>query len=318
VRVISAAEIDAVLTFERLVEALREAFAAKLVAPPRHHHAIDRGAETATLLLMPAWTGAGKASYLATKLATVFPGNAERGHPSVYATTLLMDGSTGEPLAAMDGTHLTLWRTAAASALAASYLARQDASHMLMVGAGALAPFLIKAHATVRPIREIAIWNRDGARARKLAAELSAKRPQKLTAVDNLESAVRQADIISCATMTRTPLIRGAWLKPGAHIDLVGAFNLEMREADDEALQRARVFIDTPAALKEGGDVAVALRDGAIKASQVRGDLEALVAGRVKGRVTGSDITLFKSIGAAIEDLAAAVSVWEAASSETG
>jgi alanine dehydrogenase len=318
VRVISAAEIDAVLTFERLVEALKEAFAAKLTAPPRHHHVIARGAETATLLLMPAWTGAGKASYLATKLATVFPGNAERGHPSVYATTLLMDGTTGEPLAAIDGTHLTLWRTAAASALAASYLARQDAARLLMVGAGALAPFLTKAHATVRPIREIAIWNRDGARARKLAAELSANRPQELTVVDNLESAARQADIISCATMTRTPLIRGAWLKPGAHLDLVGAFNLEMREADDEALHRASVFTDTPAALKEGGDVAVALRDGGIKPSHVLGDLEALVTGRVRGRNAASDITLFKSIGAAIEDLAAAVAVWEAVSSATG
>jgi alanine dehydrogenase len=245
------------LTFEELIGALRKAFAANLVAPARHHHAIERPAETATLLLMPAWTGPGEASYLATKLASVFSGNAARGHPSVYATTLLMDGTTGEPLAAMDGTHLTLWRTAATSALAASYLARQDASRLLMVGAGALTPFLVRAHATIRPISEVAIWNRDAARARHLAAQLSAKAAQ-IAAVDDLEAAARQADIISCATMTRTPLIRGAWLKPGVHLDLVGAYNLDMREADDEALRGARVFIDTRAALQEGATASAA------------------------------------------------------------
>jgi alanine dehydrogenase len=149
VRVISAAEIDAVLTFERLVEVLRQAFATNLVAPPRHHHAIKRGTERATLLLMPAWTGGAEATYLATKLVTVIPGNVERGHRSVYATTLLMDGSTGEPLAAMDGTRS---HTVAASALAEGYIACDNTARLLMVGAGALAPFLIRAHATIRPI----------------------------------------------------------------------------------------------------------------------------------------------------------------------
>jgi ornithine cyclodeaminase/alanine dehydrogenase-like protein (mu-crystallin family) len=136
--------------------------------------------------------------------------------------------------------------------------------------------------------------------------------------VDDLERSARQADIISCATMTRTPLIRGAWLKAGGHVDLVGAYNLDMRETDDEVLRRARVFVDTQAALTEGGDVAVALRDGGIEPSHVLGDLAALVAGRVQGRATASDITLVKSIGVAIEDLAAAVAVWEAVSSGKG
>jgi alanine dehydrogenase len=321
-RVVSAEEIDAALSFPALIEALRRAFGAKLEAPERHHHEVARASETATLLLMPAWTGAGeRPSYLATKLATVFPGNAARGRPSVYATTILLDGETGEPLAAMDGTRLTLWRTAAASALAASYAARADASRLLMVGAGALAPFLIRAHGAVRPIREVTIWNHNAARAQEAVERISREAQRKgaheeeaplIRVTDNLEAAARAADIIPCATLSRTPLIRGEWLKEGAHLDLVGAFNLEMREADDEALRRSRLFVDTKAALKEGGDVAVALNQGAIAASHVAGNLASLVRGDVQGRRSPREITAFKSIGAAIEDLAAAVAVWEA------
>jgi ornithine cyclodeaminase/alanine dehydrogenase-like protein (mu-crystallin family) len=267
---------------------------------------------------MPAWTGmADRPSYLATKLATVFPGNAAKGHPSVYATVILLDGETGEPLAAMDGTRLTLWRTAATSALAASYLARPDASRLLMVGAGALAPFLIRAHGTLRKLREIAIWNHNPARAEELAARLEAgasgsgSETPSITVVKDIEAAARHADIISCATLAETPLIRGEWLRRGCHLDLVGAYSLQTREADDEALRRARVFIDTEAALSEGGDVAIALRDRTIAADHVRGELSQLVAGRVEGRGSPADVTLFKSNGAAVEDLAAAVAVWE-------
>lgn len=317
-RVISAEEIDAALSFPVLIEALRRAFTANLEAPERHHHAVARENETATLLLMPAWTGTGeRPSYVATKLATVFPGNAARGRPSVHATTILLDGETGEPLAAMDGTRLTLWRTAAASALAASYLAREDAGRLLMVGAGALAPFLISAHGAVRPIREVMIWNHNASRAEEAVERIAFRNKgggdaPRIRVADDLEAAARAADIVTCATLSRTPLIRGEWLKEGAHLDLVGAFNLEMREADDEALRRARLFIDTKAALREGGDVAVALRDGAIEASHVAGDLASLVRGDTKGRSSSREITAFKSIGAAIEDLAAAVAMWEA------
>ncbi|MBV9566587.1 MAG: ornithine cyclodeaminase family protein [Hyphomicrobiales bacterium] len=317
-RVISAKEIDAALNFPVLIEALRRAFGAKLEAPERHHHEVARANETATLLLMPAWTGVEqRPSYLATKLATVFPGNAKRGRPSVYATTILLDGETGEPLAAMDGTRLTLWRTAASSALAASYLARRDATRMLMVGAGALAPFLIRAHGAIRPVREVTIWNHSAARAKEMADHIRREnghgdKAPLIEVASDLEAAARAADVITCATLSRTPLVKGEWLKEGAHLDLVGAFNLEMREADDAALRRARLFIDTEAALEEGGDVAVALRDGTIQASHVAGDLASLICGSTKGRSSPREITAFKSIGAAIEDLAAAVAVWEA------
>jgi len=310
-RWISAAEIDEALDFPALIDALARAFVGGFAAPKRHHHAIERaGAETATHLLMPAWTtpGAPDGAWIGAKIVNVFPDNGRHGLPAVLGLYVLQSGETGEPLAAMDGTRLTHWRTAAASALAARFLARADARRLLMVGAGALAPFLARAHAAVRPIEEVTVWNYRSAGAEKLAAAL-AGHGWRVHVADDLESAAREADIISCATLSAAPLIAGAWLREGQHLDLVGAFNLEMREADDEALRRARVFVDTDAALAEGGDVALALRSGAIDRAHVLGDLGALCRG-MAGRTGPQQITLFKSVGAALEDLAAAMLVW--------
>jgi ornithine cyclodeaminase len=308
-RVVSAAEIDGALGFPALVDALAEAFRGGIVTPVRHHHEIAREGADATLLLMPAWTGAD--GYLGVKVVSVFPGNGARGLASVLGTYLLMDGATGAPLAALDGTRLTLWRTAAASALAASHLAREDAARMVMVGAGALAPFLIRAHASVRPIRDVALWNHRPEKARALADELAGQ-GLPVRAVTDLAAAVREADLVSCATLSRAPVVRGDWLKPGAHLDLVGAFNLHMREADDAALRRAEIYVDTPAALREGGDVALGLDAGAIDESHVRGSLADLCRGTAPGRSGPEAITLFKSVGTALEDLAAAMAVWRA------
>lgn len=309
-RVIGAAEIDGVLTWLMLVDALAEAFRSEIVAPPRHHHQVERGAaDAATLLLMPAWSGATSGAFLGVKVVSVFPDNGLKGLPSVLGTYLLMDGDTGAPLAALDGTRLTLWRTAAASALAARHLARPDASRMAMVGAGSLAPFLIRAHMSQRPITDVALWNHHPDKAEALTGRLR-QDGLPVTATPDLEAAVRDADLVSCATLSREPLVRGAWLKPGAHLDLVGAFNLNMREADDEALRRASIYVDTPAARTEGGDVALALGAGALREADLRGDLFGLCRGIVRGRLREDEITLFKSIGSAIEDLAAAIAVW--------
>jgi ornithine cyclodeaminase len=225
-------------------------------------------------------------------------------------TYLLMDGDSGEPLAALDGQALTLWRTGAASALAAGWLARKDATRMAMIGAGALAPRLIAAHAAVRPIREVVIWNRTTEAARRLAAALN--RPGlRVSASEDIESAVRGADIVSVATLSSQPLVRGAWLQPGAHLDLVGAFTPKMREADDEAVRRARVYVDTRGgAMKEAGDIVQPLASGVLREADIEGDLFDLVRGGAGGRGSPDEITLFKSVGSAIEDLAAAVLVW--------
>jgi ornithine cyclodeaminase len=310
-KTITAEEIERALTYPALVEALREAFRADITAPVRHHHTVPQPGADATLLLMPAWTS-GEGSFLGCKVVTVFPDNGKASKPAVLGSYLLMSGETGEPLAAMDGTMLTRWRTAAASALASSYLSRDDATHLVMVGAGALAPHLVRAHASVRPIRRVTMWNRTRGHAVQAAFALAVG-GLEVEVTDDLESAVRDADIVSCATLSATPLVRGKWLKKGCHVDLVGGFTPKMREADDDAVKKSRVYVDTRAgALKEAGDITQPLKSGALKKDGVRGDLFELCAGKAKGRTLGNQMTLFKSVGTAIEDLAAAMLVWRA------
>ncbi|MCR4283331.1 MAG: ornithine cyclodeaminase family protein [Bauldia sp.] len=308
-RVVGAAEIDRLLDYPGLIEAIREAFAGTIIAPARHHHRITRPGAEATLLLMPAWHEAAN-GYAGVKIVSVFPDNAARSKPSVTGTYLLLAGDSGEPLAALDGVALTLWRTAATSALASRYLSRTESSRLAMIGAGALAPRLVAAHASVRPIAEVTVWSRTAENARRLAATL--KRPGlSVTASEDLAATVAGADIVSAATLAHEPLIRGAWLKPGTHVDLVGAYTPRMREADDDTIRRARVFVDTRAGMKESGDIAEPLRTGNNADTDIAGDLHDMVRGLADGRRSAAEITLFKSVGNAIEDLAAAVQVWK-------
>ncbi|MET0940704.1 MAG: ornithine cyclodeaminase family protein [Mesorhizobium sp.] len=314
---ISADAVDRALTFDGLVETLRKAFREGAVQPVRHHHTIERpdGAAT-TLLLMPAWTdftaaGASAGGHIGVKVVTVSPDNNEIAKPAVMGLYLLLNGKTGEPQALIDGQRLTQWRTACASALAASYLARQDASRLLIIGAGALSPFLARAHSAVRPIREIRIWNRTFANAERVAATLRDD-GMAAEAVDSLDRALADADIVSSATIATTPLVKGALLKPGAHVDLVGGFAPGMRESDDDAIRRARVYVDTRAgATKEAGDIVQPLASGVLAADDIVADLHELTRGQKPGRGTDDEITLFKSVGAALEDLAAGVEVFK-------
>jgi ornithine cyclodeaminase len=303
-RIIGASEIHAALDFQSLVEALRQAFEVGRSVPLRHHHTVPvPGQPDATLLLMPAWQ---PGRHIGVKLVTVFPGNAGANLPSVMGAYLLMDGRTGQPLALLDGPTLTLRRTAAASALAASYLARPDCERLLMVGTGALAPHLVEAHASVRPLRKVVIWGRTPDKAAHLAERLR-RSPIEATATTDLEGAAREADVISCATLASEPLIHGAWLAPGTHLDLVGGFTPTMREADDEAVRRASVFVDTrEGAATEAGDIVQPLKSGILREEQLAGDLFDLVRGSRPGRRSSEEITLFKSVGTALEDLAAA------------
>jgi ornithine cyclodeaminase/alanine dehydrogenase-like protein (mu-crystallin family) len=309
--------VDAALGYPALVDILAAAFAKGAISPPRHHHAIAlEGKPEATLLLMPAWEASAAGAltagrYMGVKSVTVFPGNADIGKPAVYGTYVLLSAETGEPLAVLDATRLTAWRTGAASALAARHLARPDASRLVMVGAGALAPHLIRAHASVRPIREVAIWNRSAARADELMRALAAVGIAATVTAD-LEGAVRTADIVSTATLSSGPLIKGAWLQPGTHVDCVGAFKPTMRETDDEVVRRARIFVDTRAgAFAEAGDILQPIEAGVIGRDAVIGDLYDLARRTMGGRQRADEITLFKSVGASLEDLAAAIAVFE-------
>lgn len=308
-RIISAAEVEAALDYPSLVERLRQAFRRDIEVPVRHHHDIEMtGASTATLLLMPAWQ-AGR--HIGVKMVTVFPDNGEKSLPAIMGIYVLLDGHTGSPQALIDGPKLTVKRTAAASALAAGYLARNDAERLLMVGTGALAPELIMAHAAVRPICNVLIWGRNPEKAEKLARRMN-RHDFKVDWTDDLEEAARGAHVISCATLSKEPLIRGEWLQPGQHIDLVGAFRPDMRETDDAVMRRARVFVDTRAgATKEGGDIVQAVDSGALSLEDIAGDLFEITRGERSGRRYYDQITLFKSVGTAVEDLAAAQLVCE-------
>lgn len=311
-RVIDQAAIDAALAFPRLVEAIDEILRADVVVPVRHHHPVARPDGEAMCLIMPAWHGAVN-GYLGVKIVNVFPGNAARGLPSVMGAYVLMNGDTGAPLALMDGTRLTLWRTAATSALAARYLSRPEASTHLMVGAGALSPFFLKAMRAVRPITRSIIWNKTRANAEAVAAALAAE-GVVVEVADDLETAVRSADIISTATLSKAPLVQGAWLKPGAHLDLVGAFTPAMRETDDECVLRARLFVDTRGgALKEGGDLVQPIAAGIVSPDQVEADLPELARGAAIRPRQPEDITLYKSTGGAMFDLATAMQIAGAA-----
>lgn len=314
---ISAAEVDRALTFSGLVETLRTAFREGAVQPVRHHHTIERpDGAASTLLLMPAWTdlnaaGTSKDGHIGVKIVTVSPDNNAIGKPAVMGLYLLLDGKTGEPEALIDGQRLTQWRTACASALAASYLAREDASRLLVIGAGALSPFLAKAHSAVRPITSIKIWNRTPVNAEKVAAALRAEGLPAEAAAD-LDVELAEADIVSSATISNEPLVKGALVKPGAHIDLVGGFTPTMREADDAAITRARVYVDTRAgATKEAGDIVQPLASGVLKLGGIIADLHELARGQKKGRERAQEVTLFKSVGAALEDLAAGIAVYK-------
>jgi ornithine cyclodeaminase/alanine dehydrogenase-like protein (mu-crystallin family) len=299
-RVYSSEDVHAALPWPRLADALARAFAEGAEVPVRHAHALGGGD---TLLLMPAWT----AHSLGTKIVTVMPGNAARGVGTVQALYLLFDRSTGEPRALLDGEALTVRRTAAASALAARYLARDDARTLLVVGAGRLAPWMARAHVALRPaIDRVLLWARDPAVRETRAAELR-REGLPAHAVGDLEAAVREADIVSCATTSTTPLVQGAWLRPGTHLDLVGGFRPDMREVDDDAVARSRVVADTLAgALAEAGDLLQPLQRGVIAREHVLGELADLARGTLRGRDSSDDVTLFKSVGAALEDLAAA------------
>jgi ornithine cyclodeaminase len=300
---ISAERVAELAPYGDLVEALRDAFAAEIVTPVRHHHDLS---PVSILLLMPAWSKA----FTGLKTVVAKFDNAAKGLPTITASYLLMDNDTGATVAMLDGTELTRRRTAAASALAAAYLARSEAETLLIVGAGALAPHFARAHAAVRPIRRVLTYNRSLEKAAALARQLT-QDGFAASPVEDLEAAVRSADIVSCVTSSTDAIVMGEWLRPGTHVDLAGAFKPSMREVDGETVARARVFVDTrEGAIAEAGDLIQAAAEGCFSMDRIEGDLFDLCRGRKSGRQSADEITLFKSCGTAIEDLAAAEMVY--------
>ena len=305
---IGAEAVHRALPFDVLIDALADAFAAGCHTPLRTQHALGglgdsaAGATAARLLMMPAWN----AHHLGVKLVNVMPRNRDRGQASVSAVYLLF-GDDGTPRAIIDGAALTARRTAATSALASRLLSRPDARTLLVVGTGELAPFMARAHCAVRPIERVLVWGRRPDAARSVAARLQVELAAAVQAVPELDRAAAAADIISCATTSTAPLVRGAQVRAGSHVDLVGAFTPAMREADDALIAQAEVFVDTRAgALAEAGDLLQPIAAGAFSAERVAAELAELVRGAHPGRSAARAVTVFKSVGTALADLAAA------------
>lgn len=294
---LSAKALDGLFNRKAFHRHLADFLKADLHMPQRTHHDFAGN----TLLMMPAWND----RFLGVKTATVAPGNGALGKPVVHAVYTLFDAQTGEPLLQMDGQRLTALRTAIASALAAKQLARPDARHLLVVGAGALCPELIRAHAFELPIEEVSIWNRNPDRARQVARCFS-EASLRVNVAENLAEAAAQADVISCATPSAEPLLHGSWIRPGTHIDLVGSYRPDLREADDELIRKADVWLDNPAAGVESGDIAVPLKNGVLTNARIKGTLREILSGTCELRQSAEQITVFKSVGYALEDLAAA------------
>ncbi len=298
-RLLDAAATRAALPFARLIPALRDLFAEGCEVPPRHVHQLPG----VTSLLMPAWQPGG---FYGVKVVNVAPGNAARGLPGLHASYLLHDAATGAPLALIDGDVITARRTAAASALAADFLARPDARHLLVVGAGRVAALLPEAYRAVRPIGRVSVWARRPEAAAELAAQWRGLGFDAAPAAD-LAAAVRAADIVSCATLATAPVVHGAWLAPGSHLDLIGSFTPAMREADDDAFRDATIAVDTEESLQKSGELLEPMAHGVFAPADVRATLAALCRGEASGRRSAEERTVFKSVGTALEDLAAAM-----------
>lgn len=302
------------LAFPDVIPALRDAFQAGASVPPRHVHSIESGDARGTSLIMPAWNEQG---YFGVKVINIFPDNTRQGLPGLHAVYTLYSARTGVPLAQVDGDVVTVWRTAGAAALGASYLARPDARVLLIVGSGRIASLLAPAMRAVRPIERVLVWNVRPAGARALAASLAAQ-GFDAQAVEALEPAVRQADIVSCATLSTEPLVRGAWLRPGTHLDLIGSFKPDMKETDPACFDGTEVYVDTDEAPTKSGDLLAAFEAGVLAPAAIRGTLVDLISGRAPGRAAGSQVTVFKAVGSALEDLTLAAMVYEAQSRDAG
>jgi len=302
-----AAAVEAATPYPKLVAAIGNAFRDGGVAPARHSHDIPTSGDgVSTLMLMPSWSDAG---HFGVKLATINPANAARDIPTVNGTYVLFDRETATPKAVFDATALTARRTAAASAFAASKLARDDATSLLMVGTGRLSRCLIEAHASTRNVSTVRVWGRSPEKAAVIAQWARDNITDDAAAVPDLDKACADADIISAATFSTSPLIRGDSLAAGVHVDLVGAYSPQMRETDAAVFQRAdQVWIDTfEGAESEAGDLLAAIKEGVFKLTDVDGDMFKLARSAGAARRDGREITVFKSVGTGLEDLAAAI-----------
>jgi 1-pyrroline-2-carboxylate reductase [NAD(P)H] len=309
-KLISAEQVHASLRYPDFVESLREVFAAPHTMPPRQVMLLDpsSGSHDAFAML-PSWND----EVICQKAFTYFPGNQPPAK-TLYSQIMLFDRKSGEPLALIDGVSVTCWRTAGISALASRLLSREDSETLLLLGTGKLAPFLIRAHASVRPLKRILLWGRNPAKADSLRETMAAEFPGvAFETVTDLSEACGISDIVVCATGSPDILVRGEWIRPGTHTDFLGNHHADKRECDSELVTRARVFVDSREnCFREAGEILVPVSEGVFSLDQVSSELAELCRGEVSGRRDESEITLFKSVGCALGDLCGALAVWKA------
>ena len=309
-KTITADQVHAALRFPDFIDALQESFAGEHTMPPRQVMLLDEASGSHdAFAMLPSWND----EVIALKAFTYFPGN-QPPHRSLYSQIMVFDRSCGEPLALVDGVSVTCWRTAGVSALASRFLSRPDSETLLLLGTGNLAPFLIRAHASVRPLKKVLVWGRSPDKAASLAETMKLEIPAlEFEVAPDLATACLQADIVVSATASTEILVRGEWIRPGTHTDFLGNHHATKRECDTAMVTRSRVFVDTRVnCFKEAGEILVPVAEGAFTTDQVAGELSDLCRGSVPARRNDEEITLFKSVGCALGDLCGAVSVWRA------
>ncbi len=305
--IISAQQVHQTLKYPDFIDSLAETFASNFTMPPRQVMLLDeKSGSHDAFAMLPSWNE----KVIALKAFTYFPDNTPPNQ-TLYSQIMLFDRQVGTPLALVDGVSVTCFRTAGVSALASRFLSRADSSRMTMIGTGKLAPFIIRAHASVRPLTQIDLWGRSPEKTEALAERMRAELPAiTFTVVTDLERSCRDADIIVCATGSHDILVHGDWLKPGAHADFLGNHHATKRECDTATITRSRVFVDTRInCFKEAGEILVPVAEGAYSLDKVAGELSELCRGSVEGRQNDEQITVFKSVGCALGDLCGASAV---------
>lgn len=311
-KIIEADTVHRVLNFKELIPAIRETFAGPFGMPQRRVFSLDENRNHSdAFAVLPSWNQRA----IGVKAFTYFPHNPTKGYESLYSKILLFSRITGEPMALVDGTSVTYWRTAAASALAADFLARKNAKTLLLCGTGRLAPYMALAHASIRPIQQVSVWGRNPEKVKTSIEKIKTQRPDlQIEAAQDLQQAAQNADIISCATGAGEPLILGDWVQPGTHTDFVGNHEAQRRECDSKLVAKASLFVDSRAnTLSEAGELLIPIAEGRINASDVKAELAELCRGDHLGRSNEQEITLFKAVGTALSDLAGATLVFDKA-----
>ena len=304
-KIITEEEVHAALSYPALVDALEEAYAGQFGMPPRQVFLLDDNADNHdAFAVLPSWNK----NLIGVKAFTYFPDNQGPKYKSLYSKIMLFDRAHGEPLALVDGTSVTFWRTAGISGLATRMLAREDAETMLMVGTGNLASYCIRANASVRPLTRVLVWGRDAAKAEDVIAQVSAELPDiEFDVAESVEAGCAEADIVVAATGSHEPLVKGDWIKPGTHTDFIGNHHATKRECDTALITKSKVYADSYVnAMKEAGEILMPIEEGVFQEEDIVAELTEMCAGKATLRENDDEITLFKSIGMAMSDLVGA------------